>query len=112
MSESPQESVLLVLCHAPDAACAEQIARACVEHRLAACVNILSPCQSIYRWQGKIEQAQEIPLLIKTTAAAYPALEARLQALHPYELPEILAFTPSTGLPAYLNWVSTETQSI
>ncbi|WP_018604684.1 divalent-cation tolerance protein CutA [Uliginosibacterium gangwonense] len=103
---------LIVLCNAPDQACAEQIAQICVERRLAACVNILAPCQSVYRWQGKVERATEIPLLIKTTEAAYPALEALVRSLHPYEVPEIIALCPATGLPAYLNWLATETDSL
>lgn len=112
MSLPSAASPLVVLCNTPDQACAEQIAQACVERKLAACVNILAPCQSVYRWQGKIEQAHEIPLLIKTTDAAYPALEALICTLHPYEVPEIIALRPATGLPAYLNWLATETDSL
>lgn len=105
------EDILLVLCNTPDAACAGRIGHTLVEQGLAACVNILAPCRSIYRWQGKIEQASEVPLLIKTTATAYPALQERLRELHPYEVPEIIALPLVAGLPAYLDWVSEETHS-
>lgn len=100
---------LLVLTNLPNAAEAERIARLLVEQRLAACVNILAPCTSVYRWDGAIEQASEVPLLIKTSAARYPALEEALRAAHPYEVPEIVALPISAGLPAYLNWVDAET---
>ena len=102
--------VLVILCNTPDAACAATRARALVERRLAACVNVLAPCQSVYRWQGKVEEATEVPLLIKTTATHYAALEAALRELHPYEVPEIIALPVSAGLPAYLDWVHQETR--
>lgn len=102
---------LVVLCNVPDAGCAERIARALVERRLAACVNILHPCLSVYRWQGEVETQHEIPLLIKTTAACFAALSAALSELHPYEVPEIIALPVSAGLPAYLEWVSQETRA-
>jgi periplasmic divalent cation tolerance protein len=100
---------LLVLTTLPDAASAGRIAEMLVGERLAACVNILPPARSVYRWQGRVEQAEETPLLIKTTAARYPALESRLLQEHPYELPEILAVPIAHGLPAYLGWVEAET---
>ena len=88
---------------------ANAIALAVVEAKLAACVNILPRVQSIYRWQGKVESASEIALFIKSTAAAYPALEAQIRALHPYEVPEIIALDITQGLPAYLNWLAEQT---
>ena len=100
---------LLVLTNLPDAASARAVADHVVSARLAACANILAPCRSVYRWQGKVEDAEEVPLLIKTTVARYPALEAAIKAHHPYELPEIVAVPLSQGLPAYLAWVSAET---
>ena len=100
---------LLVLTNCPDEEAANTIALAIVEARLAACVNILPRVQSIYRWQGRIESATEIPLFIKSTAANYPALEAAIQKLHPYDIPEIIALPVERGLPAYLNWVAAET---
>lgn len=102
-------SVLLAYSACPDAATAERIARALVEERLAACVNRLPGVQSIYRWQGEVEQADEVLLLIKTTADRLPALTARLHALHPYELPELVAVEVRAGLPAYLDWVAAQT---
>lgn len=106
------DDILLVLTNLPDAAGAEALARRLVEARLAACVNILAPCRSVYRWQDKVESAAEVPLLIKVRRAAYPALENAIRAAHPYELPEIVAVPVSVGLPAYLDWVRTETTSI
>ncbi|MDP1652944.1 MAG: divalent-cation tolerance protein CutA [Rhodocyclaceae bacterium] len=100
---------LLVITHLPDAASARALADALIEERLAACVNILAPCRSVYRWQGKVEDAEEVPLLIKTTAARYAALETAIRARHPYELPEIVAVPIGHGLPEYLDWVTTET---
>ncbi len=102
-------SVLLVMTTAPDADTAQKIARALVERRLAACVNILAPCQSVYNWQGAVEDSNEVPMLIKTTAARYGALEAAITAIHPYEVPEIVALPLSHGLPEYLSWVIAET---
>lgn len=101
--------MLLVLCNCPDEEVANRIALAVLESGLAACVNILPRAQSLYRWQGKIESATEIPLLIKSTAANYPVLEAAIQKLHPYDIPEIIALPVERGLPAYLNWVAAET---
>jgi periplasmic divalent cation tolerance protein len=77
-----------------------------VDERLAACVNLLPGVRSVYRWQGAVEEAGEILLLIKTTRTALPALQARLVALHPYELPELLAVEAADGLPAYLAWIA------
>jgi periplasmic divalent cation tolerance protein len=101
--------LLLVFTNLPDANSAEQLARQIVEAHAAACVNQLAPCLSTYRWQNGIETACEVPLLIKTTKAAYPRLEALILASHPYELPEIIAVPVSIGLPAYLNWAIQET---
>ncbi|MCW3481776.1 divalent-cation tolerance protein CutA [Neisseriaceae bacterium JH1-16] len=103
--------VSVVLCTAPDAVTAERLARILVEEALAACVNLLAPCQSVYRWQGQLESASEIPMIIKTTAENYPRLEARLVELHPYEVPEILALPVEAGLPSYLTWVAEQANS-
>ena len=102
---------LLVLTNLPDEASAEALATALVETRLAACVNRLAPCHSVYRWQGNIERAMEIPLLIKTDSARYPALEAAIRSRHPYETPEIIALPITHGLPDYLAWLTAETSS-
>lgn len=96
---------LIVLCNIPDRSLAQAIASTLIEESLAACVNILAPCQSTYRWQGQIECVEEHPLLIKTVAAVYPQLEQRLCQLHPYEVPEVIAWPVSDGLSSYLEWV-------
>ncbi|MGA9395513.1 MAG: divalent-cation tolerance protein CutA [Azonexus sp.] len=100
---------LLVITNCPDEESANAIALALVEERLAACVNILPRVQSIYRWKGAVESMTEIPLLIKSTAANYPALENAIRDRHPHEVPEIIALPVERGLPAYLDWVATET---
>lgn len=105
-------SALLVVTNLPDRAAAEKLADALVAKRLAACINILAPCRSVYRWQGAVQHEEEHPVLIKTTREAYAALEAEIRALHPYELPEIVAVPVERGLPAYLEWVAAETTSI
>jgi periplasmic divalent cation tolerance protein len=101
---------LVILTNCPDDATAERIARVLVEQRLAACVNRLAPVQSTYRWQGAVEQAIEVPLLIKSTRARYPELEAAIRSLHPYSVPEIIALPIAAGYAPYLRWVEGETQ--
>lgn len=103
-----KHDTLLVLTNLPDAASAAQLAHHIIEHHAAACVNQLSPCTSTYRWQNVIETTTEVPLLIKTTRAAYPLLEKLICAAHPYQLPEIIAIPITAGLPAYLGWISEE----
>lgn len=100
---------LLVITNLPDTESARALASTLVEQRVAACVNILAPCLSVYRWEGKIEDAEEVPLLIKTSAARYAALEEAIRAYHPYELPEIVAVRIEKGLPDYLAWVAAST---
>lgn len=99
----------LVISNLPDRASADRLARLLVDARLAACVNIQSPCRSVYRWKGKVEDAEEFTVLIKTTRERYPRLEAAIRENHPYELPEIIAIPLAAGLPAYLDWVASET---
>lgn len=101
---------LMVLVNVPDETVAHAIARALVEQRLAACVNVLPRVQSVYRWQGKIEEAVEVPMLIKTTQARYAELEATVKAAHPYDVPELIALPIVAGLPEYLGWVAAETK--
>src|SRR5688500_802484 len=103
-------SSLLVLTNLPDRAAAERIAEALIGQQLAACVNILAPCRSVYRWKGALQHDEEHPVLIKTTAERYAALEQALRAAHPYELPEIIAVPIERGLPAYLAWVAGDTK--
>ena len=87
---------------------AEQIANALVERRLAACVNIVGPIRSIYRWKGAIEREQEYLLLIKTTAERAPELDAALAELHAYELPERIELAIEGGSVAYLEWLAAQ----
>ena len=104
------DGAYLVITNLPDRESAGRLAHTLIDKRLAACINVLSPCRSVYRWQGKTEDAEEVPMLIKTTRERYPALEAAIRAGHPYELPEIIAVPLAGGLPAYLQWVDTETK--
>ena len=96
---------IVVLTNCPSEDVAERIATALVENRLAACVNLLAPVRSTYRWQGKVERETEIPLLIKTSAARYPEVEAAIRALHPYAVPEIIALAVHAGFAPYLRWL-------
>ena len=100
---------LLVLTNVPDQASAKQLAADLVSKKLAACVNILAPCQSVYRWEGKVEHTTEVTMLIKTVAARYAELEQAICTAHPYDVPEIIAIPLTYGLPAYLKWVAAET---
>jgi periplasmic divalent cation tolerance protein len=102
-------SVLLVLCTHPDPVAAEELAATLVEQRLAACVNILPGLRSVYRWQGRVEKAQEVLLLIKTAPERFEALKEAIVKLLPYSLPEVIAFESGAGLDRYLEWVRTET---
>ncbi|MGV6818785.1 MAG: divalent-cation tolerance protein CutA [Thiotrichales bacterium] len=97
--------IMVVLTTWPDREGAEKVAAHLVESGLAACINILPPMTSIYRWEGKTQQGTEHQLVIKTTSTAYPELEQYLLNQHPYELPEILCIPVDKGLPAYMNWV-------
>jgi periplasmic divalent cation tolerance protein len=99
-----QEETRFVYITCADRAEARRIGRALVEERLAACVN-LRPHEAIYRWQGAVEEAEEYGLLAKTTASGLAPLEARVRMLHSYTLPCIVAWTPSEGLAAYLDWI-------
>ncbi|TLD45348.1 MAG: Divalent-cation tolerance protein CutA [Accumulibacter sp.] len=102
-------NTLLVLTNLPDQAAARSLAEQLVAARLAACVNILAPCRSVYRWQGKVETADEVPLLIKTSSERFAELAAAIRASHPYALPEVVALDIAAGLPEYLAWVTAET---
>ncbi len=93
----------------PDQDAARNLARQLVEARLAACVNILAPCTSVYHWQGVLNEDGEIPVIIKSTAANYSRIEALIREHHPYELPELITIDITNGLPAYLAWVAAET---
>ena len=102
-------AVIAVLTNLPDSESAFNLARELVHLRLAACVNVLAPVTSFYRWEGHEEEASEVPLLIKTTRERYAELEAAIRQRHPYSLPEIVAWPVERGLPEYLSWVEQET---
>jgi periplasmic divalent cation tolerance protein len=104
-----EEDAILILSTVPDEAKGLEIARALVAERLAACVTTLPHATSVYRWEGKIVEDGEYVLLIKTRAGRYAELEARLKALHPYKVPEIIALPVVDGSAAYVNWISAET---
>jgi len=98
-------NVVVVLSTVADDQSAEKIARALVEEKLAACVNVLPPMRSIYRWKGAVEGGTERQLVMKTTSARVGALEKRLAELHSYELPEFIVLRADGGSEAYLAWV-------
>jgi periplasmic divalent cation tolerance protein len=102
-------TVLIVFSTFPNEASAREAANKLVEDGVAACVSILPGVTSVYHWQGKKEESNEVLLMIKTTQEAYPRLESSLKGCHPYELPEILAVRGEAGLPSYLEWVEEET---
>ena len=101
---------MVIFCTVPDRESGERISRVLVEERLAACVNLLPGLTSIYRWQGQIHQDTECLLLIKSTGARFEVLADRLRGLHPYDVPEIIALPVSAGDPAYLNWITENSQ--
>ena len=100
-------SVYAVFADADEAA---RIGRIAVEERLAACVNILGPCRSIYRWQGKIEEAEEVPALFKTRADKAEALIARIAELHGYDVPAAVVWPVADAFDDYAEWVKDETR--
>ena len=101
---TPRAALVLTTLRA--SADAASFARTLVDERLAACVNVLPPMMSVYRWKGAIEADSEYQLVIKTTLERLPALESRLKVLHPYELPELLVIEVSGGSAAYLGWLT------
>jgi periplasmic divalent cation tolerance protein len=98
--------IIVVLTNLPDRAAAQKLAQELVAQKLAACVNVLAECASVYRWQGKVESTVEIPVLIKTRAGRYAEVEDAIRRLHPYELPEIVAVPVVRGFGDYLDWVA------
>jgi len=99
---------MLILCACPETFSAQQLAKTVLDEQLAACVQMIPGVESMYRWLGVIERSKETLLLLKTSKTCWPALRDRLAELHPYEVPEILAFDIADGLPAYLDWVKSE----
>jgi len=104
------DEVRVVLVTAPDAEVAAGLARSLVGEHLAACVNVVSGIRSIYRWEGKVQEETEVLLLIKTTEERMDALCERVNALHPHDLPEVLALPALGGSAAYLDWVREESR--
>jgi periplasmic divalent cation tolerance protein len=103
------EPILLITTNLPDRDSALELAHSLVDARLAACVNVLGECASVYRWKGKIETSAEVPVLIKTRESLFPRVEEAIRRLHPYELPEVVAVPVTAGLAAYVEWVVHET---
>ena len=101
--------VIAVLTNLPDSESAFNLAREVVQLRLAACANVLGPVRSFYHWEGRLEEATEHPVLIKSTRERYAELEAAIRARHPYSVPEVIAWDIARGLPDYLGWVEAET---
>ncbi|WP_337880495.1 divalent-cation tolerance protein CutA [Rheinheimera sp.] len=97
--------MLLILCNCPTAAVAEQISHDLLQRRLIACANLLPPVRSVYNWQEKIEQTQEIPLLLKARKQDYVQIEQAILALHPYQVPEIIALPVESALASYQTWL-------
>ncbi len=104
------QTMVLVLCTFPDLETARQIGTLLVERQLVACVNLLPGAESIYRWQGQVEQAREVLGIFKTAGGRYPELAEALAALHPYEVPEIVALEPAAVAESYLAWVLASTR--
>jgi periplasmic divalent cation tolerance protein len=102
-------AVIAVLTNLPDSESAFNLAREVVHLRLAACANVLAPATSFYRWEGREEKATEVPVLMKSTDTRYSELEQAIKRLHPYSVPEIVAWPIERGLPDYLAWVERET---
>ncbi len=96
----------------PDAACARVIGEACVDARIAACANILAPIESVFRWQGKLEQARETPLLLKTRADLFDRVCAQVRELHPYDVPAITAMDLPHADAGFAEWVIAETAEV
>ena len=103
-------AAIFVLTNLPDSDAAFNLAEALVSMRLAACVNVLSPATSFYRWEGRNEEATEYPVLIKSTAERYPQLEDAIRERHPYTVPEIVSWPIDRGLDEYLAWIARETE--
>ena len=105
MDDAAEKQHIIAMNTCPDEAVASQLATKLVENGLAACINILPAIKSVYRWQGKIEQDNEVLLIIKTRKDTFSQLEELIRANHPYELPEVVAVPIDTGLTEYLNWI-------
>ena len=103
------DPAILVITNVPDHALADSLARELLDRRLAACVNIGAPVQSIYHWHARIETGQELPVLIKTRTALYSSVADAIRRIHPYDTPEIIAIPVVDGDARYLAWLLEET---
>jgi periplasmic divalent cation tolerance protein len=103
------DPAIIVFTNVPDRALATALARALLDQRLAACVNIGAPVESIYHWRGQIETGQEVPVLVKTRSALYTNVEDAIRKIHPYDTPEIIAIPIAAGSARYLEWLGDET---
>ena len=103
------DPAILVITNVPDHGVAEALARELLDRRLAACVNIGAPVQSIYHWQARIETGQEVPVVVKTRTALYSNVEDAIRKIHPYDTPEIIAIPVVDGDARYLAWLRQET---
>ena len=103
------DPAIIVVTQVPDRAVAADLARVLLEQRLAACVNIGAPIESIYHWHGRIETGEEIPVVIKTRSVLYSEVEAAVRKIHPYDTPEIIAIPVVDGDARYLAWIADET---
>ncbi len=103
-------SHVVVFITVPSRTVGQQIAQTLVGDRLVACVNIIGPISSVYRWKDAIEEDEEFLLVCKTTSQAFGAVADKVQSIHPYEVPEIVSLPIAEGLPAYLQWVTESTQ--
>ena len=106
-----QKEVKMVICTFPNMEKARQIGTSLVKMQLVACVNLIPGIQSVYSWEGKVEAQEEVMAFFKTSAARYDELEQKVMEMHPYELPELVVVDLADGLPAYLQWVLSSTQS-
>jgi periplasmic divalent cation tolerance protein len=105
MTKQTDDNAIVVLSNLPDKASAEKLAEILLQKKLAACINILAPCESRYIWQGNIEHATEYPVMIKTTQKYYAAVESTILTNHPYELPEVIQVLIEDGHAPYLAWI-------
>lgn len=111
LGKEPATQILVIMVTAANQKEAVKIGRKVVRARLAACVNIIPAIQSIYRWKGKILKSQEVLLIFKSTKARYAVLEKTIKAIHTYDTPEIIALPVNSGIPQYIRWVCSETNS-
>ncbi len=100
----PRSVVVLVTC--PNRRIGARLAQSVIEHRLAACVNLVPGIESVFRWQGKLERAREVLLIVKTTQGRLAALQRHLVSQHPYDVPEVIALSIVAGNPPYLAWIA------